>query len=204
MVQKTSRVNKQDIRNKAVTKSKIVKQVPAITKTHSGRHALHRHLTMPLGILLRNMLCQDVPVSQGLQQHLLGYPHSPQQLLFGTAITLMVCPEGWSWVLKGRGEIYYAGTTHSPSFRSHSSLCDHSLLLLSQSHLFLLVHFYPFGILNTICFCYFNPHLFPNLAYITLMSSSMKTQLKTRKSLLKERIKHIFLLIATRVIAKHH
>lgn len=60
MAYKTSRVNKQDIRNKVATESRTVIQVPTVTKMYSGRQGLHRHLTVPLGILL---LCQDVLVS---------------------------------------------------------------------------------------------------------------------------------------------
>ena len=62
MVYKTSQVNKQDIRNKVTTKSRTVKQVLTVAKTHSGRHRLHRHLTVPRGALLRDRLCQDVTV----------------------------------------------------------------------------------------------------------------------------------------------
>lgn len=56
--------NKQDIRNKVATNSRAVKQVATASKSmmYSGSYRLHRHLIVPLGILLRNTLCQDVVV----------------------------------------------------------------------------------------------------------------------------------------------
>lgn len=205
MVYKTSRPNKQDIRNKVTTKSRTVKQVPTIAKTHSGRHRLHRHHAVPGGTLPRHRLCQDVTALRWLQQLLLEYQHPPQPLLTATAIVCPVSlPEVWPWVLQGHRWNMLCGKNFPFFLQSPTNLW--SLLVCPSS-----IPPFPSGHFK--CYSAFTvviliPPVIPVLpsssASFLLPRTHDFSQLKIRRSLLKERTKHLFHLMAPTMATEEH
>lgn len=206
MVYKTSQVNKQDIRNKVAAKSRTVKQAPTAAKTHSGRHRLHRNLTVPRGTLLRHRLCQDVTLLRWLQQHLLDYLQRPQPLLSVTATVCPVClPSVWPCILKGHGWNMLSSFFQSP-LTLWSLLVSCFPIPSFSSALFIPSHHFKHHSTFTVVIL-----VSPDIPVLSWSSVSLFfqrrydfSQLKIKRSLLKKIIKHLFHLAASKMDREEH